>query len=64
MHLLSQIQLHVKRHLYPRGLCGDSGEMYKAGKENVSEAMASVFNLFLLQGIVPDILKILKVTPV
>ena len=38
--------------------------MYKAGKENVSEAMASVFNLFLLQGIVPDILKILKVTPV
>ena len=31
---------------------------------NISEALASVFSLSLLQGIVPEILKISKVTPV
>lgn len=35
----------------------------KLAKENISEALASVFNLSLLQGIVPDTLKISKVTP-
>ena len=35
----------------------------KLAKGNISEALASVFNLSLLQGIVPDTLKISKVTP-
>ncbi|EDO27565.1 predicted protein [Nematostella vectensis] len=39
-------------------------KLIKLANSSISEAIISIFNLSLLQGVVPDILKISKVTPV